>query len=550
MKFYQTLHIWISKYATKYIYPCSIAFALTFPTLVWIALDKGLWRGDPVGYALNSLGLHKELTSNILCWRGMFFHGYKGPLIGWIGEFFVPLVQCTGSLTFSLLLIPVIATFFSMVLVFRSIEILFESKWIALCGSLIIIASPLMNGITTQFWIEPMQVALTSWFIYAMLRAGSWSFYFSIAQFVIAFSLAVLTKVSSPLYIVAPSVFFWITIWRNSPSIQWTRRDGWWMLIAILIFLPTAVFFTHNFKAILAYAHFASTSPLYGSSISQFDLMIQNFENGIFGSITFSFAILLLFSAVIKGIYLKTDKPFSFVFWVAILQIAIFCMAWLQSSNDDPRLFLPVLPYFTLLLCWCLDTIHKKWLVGISVFLLLVQFIVLTGFEYGYVDFNPPYGMIRPMQRKTNRQLQILQSIIPLASRDSAIIFDLNPELGVAEFQLEMAKQNTSENWQKSSIDIGSFFNYHNQEIDTGKIDLEDVWKNLLTYKPDYYITWRTRLSDKAAKIEQQKIDKYNAITIKARWAIAQKMNNCKEYQIIKFPLYPELLIYKRYEIF
>ena len=534
----------------KNLFAFSVPFLLTLPTVIWIALDKGLWRGDPVGYALNSLGLYKQLTSNILCWRGMFFNGYKGPLIGWIGEFFVPLGQCTGSLTFSLLLIPVIATFLSMVLVFKSIEILFESKWIALCGSLIIIASPLMNGITTQFWIEPMQVALTSWFIYAMLRAGSWSFYFSVAQFVIAFSLAVLTKVSSPLYIVAPSAFFGIIIWRNSPSIQWSRRDGWWMLIAILIFLPTAIFFIHNFKAILAYTHFASTSPLYGSSISQFDLMIQNFANGIFGFITFPFAILLFIGAVIKGIYLRTDKPFSFVFFVAILQIAIFCMAWLQSSNDDPRLFLPVLPYFALLLCWCLATINKKWLVGISVFLLLVQFVVLTGFEYGCISFNPPYGMIRPIQRKADRQLQILQSFMPLASRDSAIIFDLNPELGVAEFQLEIAKQNTSENWQTSSIDIGSFFNYHNQEIDTGKINLEDVWKNLLIYKPDYYITWRSRLSDKAAKIEQQKIDKYNAITIKARWAIAKKMSDCKKYKIVNVPLYPELLIYKRSEIF
>lgn len=527
----------------------SVALLLILPNFIWIVLDKGVWRGDPVGYALGSVALYQKLIQNPCVWVRHLFGGYKGPFILWVGQFFVGLGNFIGSINFALLLIPLIATFITFMLLFRSFELLFKNKAIALCGCLTVAASPLLNSVSTGFWVEPIQLAITSWFIYAMVRAGSWSFYFALSQFIIAGSLAMLIKLSSPLYIVGPAVAFWIIVFKGSPSMRVNRKDFLFLLTSVLFFLPTAVFYFHNLAAILGFAHFAATSPLFGGELSKFDLWIEYISNGVFLHTTFSLVILLLLLGLIKTIKQQALGNFGGVFVIALFQMAVFFIAWVTSPNEDSRYMLPVVPYFAMLICWSLATISNRIFTLTSVTLFIIQFAFVIGFTFRLTQLGHSCVNIRPLIKKHDKEMQLINDLMPLATRDSSIIFDLDPGFGLASFQYELAKQDINGNWSRCCVDVNAFLNIERQEIDTGKINIEIAWKNILAYNPDFYITWNSRLSSALAQVEIREIDKYTAATVPARWKIADKMKNYTLYEVVAFPDYPELLVYKRCDI-
>ena len=543
---------WRSKYSpaiAKLTSAHTVALLLLLPNLIWAAMDKGTWWGDPVGYALNSIVLYKKILIDFQLWKGALFNGYKAPLMFWTGQFFLPLGNFMGSISFGLLLIPLISTFITLLLSFRSFQLLFKNKMIALCGCLAIAASPLLNGLSTGFWIEPMQVAVISWFIYIMIKVKTWDFYFALSQFVIAASLAMLIKFSSPLYIIGPSIAFWITVFRNNPSMDMNKKNKFFLFISLLFFIPTTIFYIHNFNNLLSFAHFAGTSPLFGSDASKLELWTQNTTNGIFLSTGYNLTIGLLIAGVVITITKRAYNNFTSIFTVALCQIAIFFAAWIKSSNVDPRYFLPALPYFIILVCWSLKAINIRIITVISVIVFFVQFIRVNEFAWGLGNLVPVYGEIRPLIKEPEKNMRIMHDIMPLVTRDSSIIFDLNPEFGVAEFQFELAKQNVSGNWSVSCHDISNFFNFIRQEIDTSKINTNTAWTNLLAYNADYYITWSSRLYPEQIEIEMKRIDKYNAVTVPARWAMAEKMKKCTLYEVVSFASYPEMLIYKRKDV-
>ncbi len=533
----------------EYINAFSVAILLILPNFIWIVLDKSVWRGDPVGYALGSADLYQKLIQNPYVWVRYLFGGYKGPFILWIGQFFVGIGNFIGSVNFSLLLIPLIATLITFIFLFKSFELKFKSKAIALCGCLSIAASPLLNSVSTGFWVEPMQLAITSWFIYAMIRASNWSFYFSLSQFIIAGSLAILIKLSSPLYIIGPAIAFWITVFRGSPSMKMNRKDFFFLLVSLLFFLPTAIFYFNNLAPILGFAHFAATSPLFGTKLSKLDLWIEYISNGVFLYTTFRLVILLLLLGLIKTIKQKAFGNFAAVFVVALFQITIFFLAWLTSPNGDYRYFLSAVPYFAILICWSLTIINNRILTIISLTLFILQFTFVNGFTFRLTHLDPSYVNIRPLIKERDREMKLINDLMPLATRDSSIIFDLDPGFGLASFQYELAKRDIKGNWSRCCVDVSAFLNIERQEIDTGKINNEIAWKNVLAYSPDFYITWNSRLSSALAQIEMRKIDTYTAATVPARWKIADKMKNCNLYEVVAFSDYPELLVYKRCDI-
>jgi hypothetical protein len=523
----------------------TVALALVLPNLIWIMLDKSLWWGDPGGYALTAIGLYKNLLTNQQAWLSYLFTGYKGPFILWAGQFFVGLGYLIGSVNFALLLLPVLASYIALVLLFKNFESLFGTKKIALLGALVAAGSPLFNGLSRGFWVEPLQMAIVAWFLYALVQAKRWNFYFALAQFIIAGSLAMLIKASSPVYLVGSAVAFWVIVFRSAPSIRLDRKHLFFLLVACLFFLPTVVFYLHNLKGILSFAHFAATNPMFGMGESKFDGWIQNINDGIFLPITGWLAFFLVLSGGIKTIQPKTNGHLGLICKVAIFQIGIFFAVWLSSPNDDSRYFLPALPYFIILVCWAVKTLNNRLLTFVSVSLFLIQWLVVTSFAFGSNPMIPAFG-IKPLIREPEKNMKIIHEIMPLAKRDSALIFDLHPEFGAVEFQFELAKRNLMGGWSNPCLDVTAFFNFNRQEIDTAKINADTVWQKILRWKPDYYITWNNRLSIAQAEMEIKRIDKYNGATVKYRWAIAAKMDTCSLYKLVPFAAYPELLAYKR----
>ncbi len=519
---------------------------LLLPTFFWALFDKGIWRGDPVGYALNCMMLYKSWFSSFAVWKGCLFNGYKAPLLFWIGQFAVALGTAFNCLNFSLLLVPLAAVAATLLVTYHAMRSLFGSYLIALTGCVVTAASPMFLGLATGFWIEPLQVALTAWFIYLLVVSPQKSISFLLPAWVAGVALTMLVKVSSVLYIIGPLIIVAVRLWQRRTSFSVNRQTILPLAGAGLLLLAALVFYLHNMAALLAFARFASTSFLFSSDASKLVLWNEHLHNGLFLPFTYQAAVVIVAFGGVYAIWAGRHNRFLGVPAVAVFQIGLFFVAWVRSANVDPRYFLPALPYFVLLVCWALSVVGSRLVSALTALIFLYHFALSQLFLFGRADLSPAYGMIRPIQTVKSDDVRLLEALMPMATRDSSVVFDLNPELGVAEFQYELGQRNVQGNWNLSSADVSAFFDIQLQQIDTASLAPDLVWHKLMAYKPDYYITWRTRLNPALVAGEMNRIDKYNALTVPVRWAVAQRMNQCDLYERQTLPGYEQLLVYKR----
>lgn len=532
-------------YGSSRVFVFGFCLILVLPTLIWIAADHSIWYGDPGGYALMSIGLYRNMTSNFANWKFGLLNNYKAPMIIWLGEFFVPLAKLTGSISFSLLLLPLTSLFITLMLTFRICRILFNSVAISGCCCLIIAASPLCNGLCEGFWVDPLQLAITTWFIYIMLKAGSRDFFSALSEFIIALSVAFLIKVSSPLYIIGPVFGFLFVVFGKAPVMNFTKKNIFFLFISALFLIAAAVFYIHNFTALFGFARYAATSNAFGSDESRGKLWIENVSHRLFAGPTAKLAILLFAWAFVKTIWQRKFEASRGIFFVVIFQICVFTAAWIGSSNVDPRYFVPMLPYFSILTGWCLFAINNKFVTSAIAGIFFVQYIFVTGFAFGLIEMDRPYSTIHALN-EPDRNIPILNDLLPLATRDSSIVFDLSPELTAQDFQFELAKHNIDRNCPGWCKDVIAFLNIHNQVIDIGGSNVDTVWRKLLDYNPDYYIAWNSRLYPDLAEDEIKRVDGYNASTVPIRWVIADKLKKSNRFKVVQLAHHPELLVYKR----
>ncbi len=521
------------------------AFLLVTPNLTYAFLDKGMWTGDPMGYAMYTLGLYRNLFTDQCRWLSMMFGGFKAPLILWAGQVFAAIGHATGMMRPSLLLLPVGAYLVAVLLTFRTGERLFASRYIAFCGALLLTGSPLVHGLSNGFWIEPLQVAVVAWFIYALTRVGSWSWVETAGYLIIGGSGALLTKVSSPLYLLLPGILLLAELFGKKFPKALSPKEKLLLIISVSVLLPTVVFYTYNLTRLIEFARFASQDPIFGDDVSRIELWHQYLNGGLFNGFTYTFGILLLLLATGMMIRAGFIRQQLFVPLLCLGQIALFFGAWVSSVNVDPRYFAPALPYFGLLICWSLHVLQIRVLTALAVGLFSIQFVATTGFSFGLVSGGSPYGMIRPLE-PTDRMTEMMKELMPLAARDSAIIFDTNPELSGFEFQYLLAERDIFGNWPQSSADVSLFFGLVQQRIDTLGLDVDSVWAGLMSFGPDYYITWASRLDTVLIQKEIQRIDRYHAATVHVRWAIASRVNCSGEFLRIPYDRYPELTVFRR----
>jgi hypothetical protein len=524
-----------------------ISLILLLPNLIWILLDKSLWRGDPCGYALGSVFLHKYLVTDLWIWAHSMMYGYKGPLILWIGQVFVGIGDSIGNVSLALLIIPFISSFISIVLLYKSFFTFFQSRLIAFCGSIVVAGSPLFFGISTGFWVEPIQLAIIAWGIYSLTKVNKWSLYFAISQYIIFFSIALLAKTSTLLYVIVPSMVFWYNFSKQYNRENLTKRDAIFIAISLFFAIPTATFYLLNYSNIVGFAHFAATSTLFSTNQDRVSLFWDNLSSGIFSSIgCLTFLVLLPISAY-KYIKHWRNNKVLIGFLLPVFQISLFLFSWLFSINEDARYFIPLIPYFALLVCWALYTCKIELLTMLVTLIFVIQLAKVDAIAFNLYRLDSAPAVLKPLTI-WSRNMEILQEILPLSTTDTSLVVDLLPQFGSAEIQYELAKQKSHVNWQKSCLDIGAFLPYNRQEIDTNEINIDTVWHNLLSANPTYYVTWQTRLSASEATKEVFEIDRYTALTVKVRWALADKIKNSGLYEPIFIQKYPELLVYKRIE--
>jgi len=318
--------------------------------------------------------------------------------------------------------------------------------------------------------------------------------------------------------------------------------------ISLLILLTAAYYYVIHFKCLINFVQHAATSPLFGSSdatiYQRIVLWADHTGSGIFMTGTCILASILFLAGVLRTIVLLEFNNLTKIFFVAVFQIGIFLLAWSLSFNDDPRYFLPTLPYFAVLVCWGLTSINTQIITKALTAVFLIQFALVNGFAFGWNKLEPAYGLIRPVVRDNSREMGLLNGVMHLSRRNSSkSVFDTGAALETSQIGYALAKQNLLGEWWGRYLTIESFFD--RQEIDHGKINIENAWKSIIAYNPEFYFTLDSRLST-AQPIQRER---YASDLETARNIIAWRIMSSDLYERVALSPYPQILVYKRCDV-
>ncbi len=229
-----------------------ILLLLVLPSLYWIGRDRSVWPWDPAFYAEVTTGLWFILSHRPSHWIRVLLSafGFKAPGIAWIGQFFVPLGELAGSVEVGLLLSILACQTGTLVLVYRTGRELVQDKELPpLLGAIVVGAAPLFIGMSHQYFAEPLQLFGVAYIYWIAARAPT-GMARTPSHLLLAASLALLGKASSPIYCLLPGGIAILDAWHNhrAPERRPYRFEDWLLLTtAITVAAATAAWYWRNY---------------------------------------------------------------------------------------------------------------------------------------------------------------------------------------------------------------------------------------------------------------------------------------------------------------
>lgn len=273
-------------------------FVIVSPSLIWIFLDQSVFPWDQSWYGQLSVELFHSLIHSPLQWVKELISafGSKAPGIAWLGEFFVPIGQLIGSIDIGLLLSIISTQFCTLLLIYRIVFKL-TNNFISIICCLFAAASPLSVGLTHQYFVEPLQTLSITWIVLIMVFAPQWESKRILLHLISAVSLAMIVKITSPLYFFGAILFSLYYCWNNrsinekrlqSSSINLFSKINFLYLTAFLLTSGFLFWYGKNLQTILSFTVQASSgdaSILYGEKadfIHKIQYWLSAFQKSFF----------------------------------------------------------------------------------------------------------------------------------------------------------------------------------------------------------------------------------------------------------------------------
>jgi hypothetical protein len=478
-----------------------LPIAVISPSLIWIVLDKSVWTWDPALYGKNSVELFFDLIYAPTDWISHMLDVLRGaaPGVSWFGQFFVPLGYLLGSIDVGLLSSIWVTQAFTLILMYRSVwELSGNNQLVTITGCVLFASAPLFVGMSHQYFAEPLQVLGVAWFVMIMSFAPQWNRAVILTQLMIATPVAMLAKASSPLYCLGPGL---VALWygfKPGPS-SFVSHD--WRQKRVMVALATGVllnltaiaWYYRNMTYVMQHISVASSGPiaeLYGKKDSFLDAMLYwvgAIQNAFF------LPMVLLISGLIFGfgvmryfVNCKTQtKHFTICSAIALLQILMVLATFSLNSNRDTRYLLPLLPYFTLLVCWSAAQINRPLLTTALLLIFLGQLTVVHGQALGILSPNPKISPWLLSANGVSHGALTLDAIVSKTCTETRperywnIVGDQKPWLNVNTLGYTAAKKLAPENRQRC------YYGYLGFMVS----DLDKTWNYVLSVNPLYYIT-------------------------------------------------------------
>jgi hypothetical protein len=379
------------------------------PSLMWVVTNDSVTVGDPIVYKVLSLKLYFLLGQGFDAWKtGMLYiMPVKAPLLWWVGQFIYPIGDTLGSADVGLRLVNVFVSMIALSLLYKTTLRIFSNVLLAVLSCVILASAPLFIVLTTQFWTEPLQLLMVCWSLYLAVHANTFDIVRLTLLSSIVFFLSLLVKASMPSVLIFPLILGFYQLIRNNrlSDIVFSRYHVFPLIISGVLAAITLAWYAVNLQPLLSFITHASNSENYSSILgAEYFSKVFFWLSKLFFSSTATLVAVSVLALFATSLFfgLKYRKKTGLPFWVAIgslLQLLIIIGASSFTNNQDYRYWLPLLPYFILLICYAFWSLHNQNLIRVGVLIFSIQFVHFHIPQFGINPLSaiPRYHSISPI---------------------------------------------------------------------------------------------------------------------------------------------------------
>ena len=412
-----------------------VPLAMVAPSLIWIALDKSVWMWDQSIYGRGSVELFYVLVHSPGRWlRRLNIPQSQAPGVSWLGQFFVPIGYLLDSIDKGLLISIILTQALTLLLVWRAFrELSDRNETVAVTGCLAVASASLFVAMSHQYLTEQLQLFAVTWFLLIMSFAPRWNRAFILSQLWAATPVAMVAKVSSPLYCVGPAMVALWYVFRPASLSRETRGNRIKLVVlcvaGLLLNIAAIRWYSRNISRVIQHVSVSSSGPIaeiYGKKETILNSLIYWLEalrNSFFLPAVFPLIGILCVSAIaVYFIKRPVDlKHFTLCALVSLSQIIIVLIVFSFASNREVRYLLPLLPYIGLFICWSLAQISSPILSGLTTLLFVSQLVITYGQAFGLTTRFPttPGWLLAPNSITGQKERLALDAIVTKTCSDT-----------------------------------------------------------------------------------------------------------------------------------
>jgi 4-amino-4-deoxy-L-arabinose transferase-like glycosyltransferase len=236
--------------------------------------DQSVWSWDLAVYGEWTLQTWQAKSAGPLGWLDAWLHVWGGrpPLIVWVGQFFVPFRQITGSFESALLLSNLAVAAGTLVLIYRLARE-YSASWMETVIALVACGgSTLFVGLTHHYLTELLQCFTTASMMCVAFRAEQRPLIRTVLLMLITVSLSFAAKASSAPFVLPFLVYailvLILTRGRARPALK--KRDALLFIAAAAVAAATVAWYVINWEATVAHfveATIGEAALQYGSAV-------------------------------------------------------------------------------------------------------------------------------------------------------------------------------------------------------------------------------------------------------------------------------------------
>ena len=389
---------------------CAVNAFLLLPSLYWVTHDRSVWPWDQAWYGEVSVDLWYTLLHQPGQWGVEMLQAFrsKAPGVAWVGQFFVPVGQFIGSIETGLLFSIVLTQFGTLILAYEIGQDWFPEQPVTpLLGSLMVASSPLFIAMNHQYLAEPLQLFAITYFYLIAVKCRSWVRLESFGHLFLATGLALLAKVTSPLYCFAPVGIAIYEMFRSHGRQSGStgaslRQNGLLLVVGATIFGSAVSWYLKNFSTVRDFVKLASSSEIaldYGtknSFLNKFLYWLAATQKSVIMpevlltlmmliGIGMSFSLAIGFTSPSEKCALSR---FDLLAFGALLHVTVVLIVFSLSINEENRYLLPLLPSLLILFFWCMTFVRTRLGILLVLVILVAQWTFVHAQALGYISPN------------------------------------------------------------------------------------------------------------------------------------------------------------------